>query len=856
MTQLLPSKASVASFTLSAWATISAVAAQNQGSTATHQGVLYPEPVQRVEAPAVAPPPRVVGQDATLPDHKRGLPVVPVGTGNLPQPNDPQSGPPGAVGPAAPCDLRFFENSVVKPSGASTSQVGEPSVAQARDTVLQTGNWYAARSIDSGNTWTYISPSTTFAATDGGFCCDQRAIYIPSADITVWLLQYSYSATTQKGGQRIAVANGRDELRADTNGTWHSYYLDPQDFGRPLGEWLDFPDISYSNGFLYAASNIFNAASSYTDSVVWRMPLNELAAGGTVSFSYSRSSTGLGGGASYRLTQNAGSTMYFAEHRTTTSTRAYRWPDASGTISWTDITVPDWSSTTGYVASAPNGINWAGRADSRITGAYYSAALNEYGFMWHCAPRSGRAQVYVRTIRISAATNALISTQDTWSSTFQFMYPAACVNFAGDIGVTTSIADSTSLHPTNCYFIVDSCIANFSGQSVSWFTGNNSPTTANRWGDYFSLQRHPNNTNTFIATGMTCRDGGTNADVEPHFVWFGREQNQPTFVNLAVTSTPVSGPTITIDVTDRNNLRNGVTPFNRVYAPRQGYTLTAPATYTQLLTYVFDRWSLNGGLQPVGERVLEVSDIGSVDDTAEAQYKIRRTLQIRSSNPTSGIAITVSAPDTNGNQNGTTPVDRFYKDGTTVTLTAPALNGINPFKQWIVTGVAQPLGQLSVNVLVNGTETATAVYYTRTVGTFTSFCSGCPGTGGNVPAHSGVGTPEIAGFANWRVSNARALSGGVLYVGASRTTYNGFPLPLALNIVNMGSCLLCVSIDVSINFATNSLGNASINVPIPDSTALISSRLFSQAAILDVGAPHSTPVVHSNALQTFIGGNQ
>jgi hypothetical protein len=301
---------------------------------------------------------------------------------------------------------------------------------------------------------------------------------------------------------------------------------------------MDFPDIAYSNGFLFAASNMFNAAGFFTDAVVWRMPLTELAAGAALPYSYSRSATGLAGGASYRLTQNAAATMYFAEHRSTTLTRAYRWPDASGTISWTDITVPDWSSTTGYVATAPNGINWAGRADGRITGAYYKTG--EYGFMWHCGPRAGRDQVYVRTIRIASATNTLTATQDTWSATYQFMYPAACVNNAGDIGCATAMANSTTVHPTTGYFIVDACEPSFAGQSLGWFTGNSSPTSSSRWGDYFSLQRHPNNGATFIATGMTCRDGGTNGDSEPHFVWFGRESETSTYVNLSVTSTPVS----------------------------------------------------------------------------------------------------------------------------------------------------------------------------------------------------------------------------------------------------------------------------------------------------------------------------
>lgn len=834
--------------------------AAQDGSVATQQGVVYPEPAMPA-GPAVPPPPRVIGEDATPHDHRTGLPPVPVGNGTLPQPNDPPTAPFGA-NPTA-CVLQFFQNSVVKPSGASTSLVGEPSVAQVGDTALQTGNWYAARSIDSGETWSYISPYTTFAATDGGFCCDQRAVYVPSDDITVWLLQYSYSSTTQQGGQRIAIANGRADLQAGSVGSWHSYYFDPLNFGRPAGEWMDFPDIAYSNGFLYCASNIFNAASSFTDSVVWRMDLAQLAAGGAVNYSYSRSSTGLGGGASYRLTQNATTTMYFAEHRSTTTTRAYRWPDASGTISWTDITVPDWSSATGYVANGPNGVNWAGRADSRITGAWFRSAANEYGFMWHCGPTTGRAQVYVRTIRISGATNTLISTQDTWSATYQFMYPAACVNAAGDIGCCTAIGSST-LNPTTCYFIVDTgCLPNFSGQSVNWFTGNAAPSTASRWGDYFSLQRHPVNTNTFIGTGMTCRDGGANSNSEPHYVWFGHDDNAPAFPTVSVQSTPVTGIPITLNVSDRNGLNNGNTNFTRTYAQNQYYTVTAPATFTSgATTYQFDRWAWeptagNGfSLQPVDQRDF-TANIGALDDTAQARYLARRTINISSSNPASGVSITVNTVDLNSQQNGVTPFSRIYKDGTTVTLTAPAALGANPFKQWIWNGVPQPLGQTALPVLANGTENVTAVYYTHFAGAFTAFCSGCPGTGSLVPSHTGSGTPETGNAIAWRINNARALSGGSLYIGASRTLYNGVPLPLNLGFIGMGpSCLLCVSVDVSLAFATNAAGAASLNINIPNDVTLIQGRLFTQAAVVDIGAPSRVPVVHSNALETLIGGNR
>ena len=169
----------------------------------------------------------------------------------------------------------------------------------------------------------------------------------------------------------------------------------------------------------------------------------------------------------------------------------------------------------------------------------------------------------------------------------------------------------------------------------------------------------------------------------------------------------------------------------------------------------------------------------------------------------------------------------------------------------------QPLGQTALPVLANGTENVTAVYYTHFAGAFTAFCSGCPGTGSLVPSHTGSGTPETGNAIAWRINNARALSGGSLYIGASRTLYNGVPLPLNLGFIGMGpSCLLCVSVDVSLAFATNAAGAASLNINIPNDVTLIQGRLFTQAAVVDIGAPSRVPVVHSNALETLIGGNR
>ena len=66
-----------------------------------------------------------------------------------------------------------------------------------------------------------------------------------------------------------------------------------------------------------------------------------------------------------------------------------------------------------------------------------------------------------------------------------------------------------------------------------------------------------------------------------------------------VTSTPLSGVGITVDQTDRNFAKDGTTPFTRSYAPRQGYTFTAPlsfvsgaTTYLKLAGDVIGGWML------------------------------------------------------------------------------------------------------------------------------------------------------------------------------------------------------------------------------------------------------------------------
>ena len=94
-------------------------------------------------------------------------------------------------------DLSLFSNLALDDAAtsASTGTVCEPTAASSGADLLVTGNWFASRSSDAGQSWQFVDPETMFPASMGGFCCDQVALYEPSRDLWIWLLQYRTDAT-------------------------------------------------------------------------------------------------------------------------------------------------------------------------------------------------------------------------------------------------------------------------------------------------------------------------------------------------------------------------------------------------------------------------------------------------------------------------------------------------------------------------------------------------------------------------------------------------------------------------------------------------------------------------------------
>lgn len=429
---------------------------------------------------------------------------------------------------SGPKDFQLFRNSVLgseSTGGGNTSEILEPSVGSIGKTIFQAGNWYAARSLDHGSTWGYISPYTLFPVRGvfaGGFCCDQRVTHSRTHKMLIWYLQYMRSGNTEKdqGGVRIVVARSEADLR---KGAWTYYSFSPKSFGITTGEFFDFPHLQVSDRYVYATSNMFSSKTNlFTRAIIFRVPLKEMNAAKPIRFDYWMPSTKWSEAASIAPTNGATDTMYFASVISTSQIRMFSVGDDSNSLSSQVIGGLSNTYFGLHTSIGPDGNNWTGRADPRVQAAWVSK--REIGFMWNSAQGGERPQPFIRAVKLSRSNNKVIAQPDLWSKKFAWHYPAVAVNARGDLGGVAFAGGPIS--PETRVLIDDSATNGWD----TFFTAAGTNGGASRWGDFLGVQPDDQYPNTWIATGFTL-DGptvlGRNAGIRPRFFWFGRRADSP-----------------------------------------------------------------------------------------------------------------------------------------------------------------------------------------------------------------------------------------------------------------------------------------------------------------------------------------
>lgn len=503
----------------------------------------------------------------------------------LPSPESVPAAPLNAVEPNA-ATVRRLNLKTATWGSQSRSTIGEPSCARWNNTSLMTHNWDAAVSTNNAGSWSRRNPRS-FPSVDGGFCCDQYAVYIPyGGQMVAWLLQYSYSSSTRNGTQRIVIYNTEGKMASGSGAYWWNWK--PTNFGYATGHWMDFPHLSYTNTYLYATSNVFTAAGSYAGTVCWRMPLSTLKTGGSLSYRYWKRTSG---GRTWRLSNGFTSTMYWWQHESTTTGRLYSVVGTSTSATSRVITVNSWTwGTRGtMIARGPDNRNFMGRADSRATAMTVGRGV--ITVMWHAKQRTGRPYPYTRVLEINQSNFSVRRQSDIWSSTLAWTYPSAAVNTAGYTGGTIGIG-GPSTHARTQAWVQDDLDPRYAPLANTSLYGSAGGPARNGWGDYLTCQYHPQQGRTWIGTGMYMNNAaGQNTNQIPVYVHFGRDRDVDTRPDLSVSS-----------VTTTTSIVNPGFPVQWRVVYRNGGLSTSPSC--------------------VGSTRISTNNIISTGDTLLSQYTV------------------------------------------------------------------------------------------------------------------------------------------------------------------------------------------------------------------------------------------
>lgn len=229
--------------------------------------------------------------------------------------------------------------------------------------------------------------------------------------------------------------------------------------------------------------------------------------------------------------------------------------------------------------------------------------------------------------------------------------------------------------------------------------------------------------------------------------------------SVAVSSSnPNAGVPIQVWNADFYNRRDGNTAFSRIYKEGRTVAMTAPASAGGNW---FDYWQVDGVRVPGTSRTITLTM--NQAHTAKAVFATSRTLTVRSTNPTTGVPITVWLADKLNQKNGVTEFIRQYAQGASVPLTAPQTVGTSYFQRWDLNGSPwQATGTVTVPMSAN--QILTAVYAVGQTVTVTSSEAAVPIT---------VWIRDRAGLGNGTTSFTRLYPTNTLVSFTCPATANG-----------------------------------------------------------------------------------
>jgi len=398
--------------------------------------------------------------------------------------------------------------------------------AESGNVVLATGNWYLIYSVDAGNTFTSINPTSIFcdmgggscATTDGGFCCDQIVQYVPSIDRFIWLTQFN-SGTNGQNRLRIAAASPQGIIN-NIYTCWTYWDLTSSQFG--FTNDMDYPDMSVGNNFLYISVDQRGPGL-----LVVRIPLNEIQAGGTINFRFTTPSDSASAYGSH-ISQNTGDEVFWAGcglPKDNGTMQVFSWHESSTSYFWRDVALKyNWPNGT-LTSIAKDGNDWLNKLDNfpkfAVTGT--TRRGDEVWFAWTASSGDGGhggfnfPNAHVQVVKIDVKNNyKLVDHFPIWNNDHAFAYPCLATNDRNEVGITLGWGGTKNFYANSAVGIL--------GDFVVWYPELSDIATT-RWGDYVTVRQASPQTGMFAGFGYAILKDSTKTAgyrFDPFYILFGR----------------------------------------------------------------------------------------------------------------------------------------------------------------------------------------------------------------------------------------------------------------------------------------------------------------------------------------------
>jgi hypothetical protein len=419
------------------------------------------------------------------------------------------------------------------PVNTSLTNAGVPPDANAAATsngvAIATYNTGVSVSTDGGQTFTDIplfspqpgNPARTsfFPQSDGGLCCDQVIVYLTRQNLFVWLLQYNpitacvancppqppgapppTAGITQASRLRVAWATPA-AIAADFWNAWTYGDLTGTNvtgvssgLGINNNEWLDYPDLAWSDDFLYVGVD----HGSTTPGQVWvgrrivaRLSLADMAnpASTVVNYSFTEL-TGSNGLNKTHFVQGAPRQMVVGSLDNSSTMRIFTWRDGDANVSSpATVGISQIQQGAAYTSLAPDSADWvavgfpgniSGAAFRRTSIGLGAGLRDEYLFAFTAGKDSaGRPQPYVRleTLTPDGGGFKAFEEYDIWNSDFAFAMAGIGSMFT-EVGITLGLGGGTIGFPQHA--------VGFKDDFVVYPVTASDATQVIRFGDYFS----------------------------------------------------------------------------------------------------------------------------------------------------------------------------------------------------------------------------------------------------------------------------------------------------------------------------------------------------------------------------------